>query len=127
MTGCSRRSSHLPHLLAFAYVDELAARSEATETLAHAGTGFRDFTRIAAASPEMWRDIALANRVALQEELGKYRHALERLASALDARDGAALERSSRDRGRRGKAGKRRSATATRAKSREWPQRTPCS
>jgi prephenate dehydrogenase len=41
----------------------------------------------------MWRDIALANRVALQEELGKYRHALERLASALDACDGAALER----------------------------------
>ena len=85
--------SHLPHLLAFAYVDELAARSDAAQTFAQAGTGFRDFTRIAAASPEMWRDIALANRVALQDELGKYRGALERLASALDARDGAALER----------------------------------
>jgi prephenate dehydrogenase len=85
--------SHLPHLLAFAYVDELAARSDAAQTLAQAGTGFRDFTRIAGASPEMWRDIALANRASLQEELGKYRAALERLASALDARDGAALER----------------------------------
>jgi prephenate dehydrogenase len=60
---------------------------------AHAGTGFRDFTRIAAASPEMWRDIALANRVALQHELGQYRDALTRLAAALDSRDGAALER----------------------------------
>jgi prephenate dehydrogenase len=85
--------SHLPHLLAFAYVDALAARSEAAQMFAHAGTGFRDFTRIAAASPEMWRDIALANRVALQDELGKYRNALERLASALDAGDGAAMER----------------------------------
>ena len=85
--------SHLPHLLAFAYVDELAARPDATQMFAQAGSGFRDFTRIAGASPEMWRDIALANRVALQHELGQYRSALERLASALDARDGAALER----------------------------------
>jgi prephenate dehydrogenase len=85
--------SHLPHLLAFAFVEQLAARPDAAELFAQAGTGFRDFTRIAAASPEMWRDIALANHEALQRELGEYRGALERLAAALDARDGVALER----------------------------------
>ncbi len=85
--------SHLPHLLAFAFVDALAARPESAQMFAHAGTGFRDFTRIAAASPEMWRDIALANRAALQDELGRYRSALAQLARALDAQDGAELER----------------------------------
>jgi prephenate dehydrogenase len=85
--------SHLPHLLSFAYVAELAERPDATRTLTHAGTGFRDFTRIAGASPEMWRDIALANRDALQIELSRYREALARLAAALEAGDAAALER----------------------------------
>ncbi|HEY5310633.1 MAG TPA: prephenate dehydrogenase/arogenate dehydrogenase family protein [Casimicrobiaceae bacterium] len=85
--------SHLPHLLAFAYVAELAARPDAAQLLAHGGGGFRDFTRIAGGSPEMWRDIALANRGALQAELRAYRAALDELAGALDARDGAALER----------------------------------
>jgi prephenate dehydrogenase len=85
--------SHLPHLLAFAFVDQLAARPEAARMFAQAGTGFRDFTRIAAASPEMWRDIALANRDALQYELGQYCSALEQLSRALDAGDGAALEK----------------------------------
>ena len=85
--------SHLPHLLSFAYMAELAARTDAGQLLAHAGTGFRDFTRIAAASPEMWRDIALANRDALQFELGEYRGGLARLAAALEAGDGPAPER----------------------------------
>ena len=57
--------SHLPHLLAFALVDELAARPDADELFRFAASGFRDFTRIAASSPEMWRDISLANRDAL--------------------------------------------------------------
>jgi prephenate dehydrogenase len=85
--------SHLPHLLAFAYVAELAARPDAMQLLAHGGSGFRDFTRIAGGSPEMWRDIALANRSALQAELSAYRVALDDLAGALDAGDGVALER----------------------------------
>ena len=85
--------SHLPHLLAFAYMDALAARPDAAQVLAQAGTGFRDFTRIAAASPEMWRDIALANGIALRVELRQYRDALEKMAGALEAGDGAALER----------------------------------
>ena len=85
--------SHLPHLLAFAYMDALAQRPDAAQVVAQAGTGFRDFTRIAAASPEMWRDIALANHGALRFELRQYREALEKLSVALDAGDGAALER----------------------------------
>ncbi|HEY1326159.1 MAG TPA: prephenate dehydrogenase/arogenate dehydrogenase family protein [Casimicrobiaceae bacterium] len=84
--------SHLPHVLAFALVDELAQRDDARELLAHAGSGFRDFTRIAASSPEMWRDIALANRDALGDEIAAYRAVLDRIAAALDRGDGAALE-----------------------------------
>jgi prephenate dehydrogenase len=84
--------SHLPHVLAFALVDALAARPEAGELFRHAASGFRDFTRIAASSPEMWRDIALANRDALLAEIGAYRAQLDRIAAMIEAGDGAALE-----------------------------------
>jgi len=69
--------SHLPHLLAFALVDMLAGMPQADQYFNYAASGFRDFTRIAAGSPEMWRDISVANRSALREQLGAYR---ERLA-----------------------------------------------
>jgi 3-phosphoshikimate 1-carboxyvinyltransferase len=84
--------SHLPHVLAFAFIDELTQRDDARELLSHAGSGFRDFTRIAASSPEMWRDIALANRDALRDEIAAYRTALDRIAAALDSRDAGAIE-----------------------------------
>ena len=84
--------SHLPHLLAFALVDELAARADADELFRFAASGFRDFTRIAASSPEMWRDIALANRDALQAEVAAFRAQLDRVAVMLAAGDGAGLE-----------------------------------
>jgi len=83
--------SHLPHLAAFALVDELADRPQAEQYFRHAGSGFRDFTRIAASSPEMWRDIALANRAALLAELEAYLARLGRYHDALAAADGAAL------------------------------------
>lgn len=83
--------SHLPHLAAFALVDELAARPEAALYFRHAGSGFRDFTRIAGSSPEMWRDIALANREALVGELDTYIARLSHLRDALAAGDGASL------------------------------------
>lgn len=85
--------SHLPHVLAFALVAQLAARPDAADLFAHAASGFRDFTRIAGSSPEMWRDIALANRAALSEALAGYRAMLDRLAQAIADGDGAALER----------------------------------
>jgi prephenate dehydrogenase len=83
--------SHLPHLAAFALVDELAGRADADAYFRFAASGFRDFTRIAGSSPEMWRDIALANRDALLGELDAYLAALQTLRAAVAAADGAAL------------------------------------
>jgi prephenate dehydrogenase len=85
--------SHLPHLLAFALVSELAARKDAAELLGFAGGGFRDFTRIAASSPEMWRDIALQNRAALLEELDRYGAQLAVFRALVDKGDAPGLER----------------------------------
>ena len=84
--------SHLPHLLAFGLVDELAQRDNAQLLFSHAASGFRDFTRIAGSHPEMWRDICVANRVALLAELDAYLAELTRLRAMLDAGDGDALE-----------------------------------
>jgi prephenate dehydrogenase len=84
--------SHLPHLLASTLVAELASRKDSAEYLGSAGSGFRDFTRIAGSSPEMWRDIALANRDALLTEIAAYRTALDALASSIEHGDGAALD-----------------------------------
>ena len=83
--------SHLPHFLAAAYVADLAVRSDARQLFALAGSGFRDFTRIAASSPAMWRDIGLANRDALRAEVAAFRGALDVLDAALGERDGVAL------------------------------------
>ena len=77
--------SHLPHLLAFGLVDLLAARPDAAELFRYAASGFRDFTRIAAGSPEMWRDISLANREALMREIDAYRGELDRIAAMVAA------------------------------------------
>jgi prephenate dehydrogenase len=85
--------SHLPHLLSYALVHDLAARADAGGLLAHAGSGFRDVSRLAASNPEMWRDICLANRDALLAELRRYQDELARLGAALERSDGAALER----------------------------------
>ena len=84
--------SHLPHLLSFALVHDLAQRNDCDLLLSFAASGFRDFTRIAASSPEMWRDISLANREALLRELEKYAAELYMLHQALDQRDAAKLE-----------------------------------
>jgi prephenate dehydrogenase len=84
--------SHLPHILAFALVDELAGRPNAEELFRLAAGGFRDFTRIAGSSSEMWRDIALANRAALQEEIAAFRAKLDRVAAMIATGDAEALE-----------------------------------
>lgn len=84
--------SHLPHALAFALVDMFALRPDAADFFAFAGAGFRDFTRIASSSPEMWRDICLANRDVLLAELSAYREQLDVLQRHLQSGDGAALE-----------------------------------
>lgn len=84
--------SHLPHLLAFALVDDLAARPNAAQLFDFAASGFRDFTRIAGSSPEMWRDISLANRTALLQELESYEAELRLIKQLLQDSDGAGLQ-----------------------------------
>lgn len=84
--------SHLPHLLSFALVHDLAQRDNRDQLLSFAASGFRDFTRIAASSPEMWRDISLANRAALLKEVKRYADELYIVYQALENNDAAKLE-----------------------------------
>jgi prephenate dehydrogenase len=84
--------SHLPHLLAFALVHDLASRDNADQLFGFAAGGFRDFTRIASSHPEMWRDICLANRTALLAELDAYLAELLRARVLLASADSAGLE-----------------------------------
>jgi prephenate dehydrogenase len=88
--------SHLPHLLSFALAHDLAQRDDRELLLSFAASGFRDFTRIAASSPEMWRDICLANREALLKELQIYIAELNQMSTALAAGDAAQLEQTFR-------------------------------
>jgi prephenate dehydrogenase len=85
--------SHLPHLLSFALVSEIASRDNAAELLGFAAGGFRDFTRIAASSPEMWRDIALQNREALLAEIDRYGAHLAVFRELIDKGEGPGLQR----------------------------------
>lgn len=84
--------SHLPHLLAYALVAQIANAPDGDLRFSFGGGGFRDFTRIAASSPEMWRDIALANRTALLHELDGYSAMLAQLRAMIERGDGPALE-----------------------------------
>ncbi len=86
--------SHLPHLLAFTIcgtADDLEDDSR-TEVLKFAATGFRDFTRIAASDPVMWRDIFLNNRDALLEMLARFTEDAQAMARAVRWGDGAYIE-----------------------------------
>lgn len=85
--------SHLPHVLSYALVAQVANAEDAALKLDFAGGGFRDFTRIAASSPEMWRDICVANRDALLRELNTYQSVLAHLKARIEKGDGDALER----------------------------------
>jgi prephenate dehydrogenase len=84
--------SHLPHLLAYALVDDIARKPHADLLFQYAASGFRDFTRISGSSPEMWRDISLANQSALLAELDSYMAQLTHMRALLAASDGRALE-----------------------------------
>jgi prephenate dehydrogenase len=85
--------SHLPHLLAYALVDDIAARPDAAQLFGYAGGGFRDFTRIASSHPEMWRDICVANSDKLLQEVVHFSNELEKIRKILQDRDAPALER----------------------------------
>ena len=83
--------SHLPHLLAYALVDDIANKPHADLLFQYAASGFRDFTRIAGSSPEMWRDISLTNQAAILTELDAYIAQLTRFRGQLAAGDGNAM------------------------------------
>ena len=84
--------SHLPHLLAFAYFNAIVNQPAGREYLQLAGPGFRDFTRIAASSPDMWRDVLVANREEVLKQSQRFRQALEALEAALLNANEQALE-----------------------------------
>jgi prephenate dehydrogenase len=85
--------SHLPHLLAYALVGDIAARPDAARLFGYAAGGFRDFTRIASSHPEMWRDICVANSDKLLQEVAHFSVALEKMERILRDRDAPALEK----------------------------------
>lgn len=83
--------SHLPHVLAFALVEDIARRPNADQLFGFAAGGFRDFSRIAGSSPEMWCDICLANRDAMLAELDAYTVQLGLIRNLIDTSDGQKL------------------------------------
>jgi prephenate dehydrogenase len=84
--------SHLPHLLAFAYYSSVVNQPAGRDFLSLAGPGFRDFTRIAASSPEMWRDILVANREEVLKQSQRFRQALDALEHVMREGNADALE-----------------------------------
>ncbi|MBM3360300.1 MAG: prephenate dehydrogenase [Candidatus Methylopumilus sp.] len=79
--------SHLPHLLAFSLVDMITHRTNANELLKYAASGFKDFTRIAASSPEMWKDITLANKKFILEDFQLFENQIKLLKEAIEQED----------------------------------------
>lgn len=84
--------SHLPHMIAFALMNAIAGHQHGKQFLALAGPGFRDFTRIAASDPSVWRDILLSNREELIAQSRQFQRALHAFESAIATGDPDALE-----------------------------------
>ena len=84
--------SHLPHLLAFAYFSAIARQPAGRDFLSLAGPGFRDFTRIAASDPAVWRDILLANREEVLKQSQRFRHTLDAFEHVMRSGNAEALE-----------------------------------
>jgi len=85
--------SHVPHLLAFAQVNGLLQQPEGEAFLKLAGPGFRDFSRIAAGDPAVWRDIFSANRAQVLAQLGQFQSALNELQKSIENNDLQVLHR----------------------------------
>jgi len=84
--------SHLPHMLAFAYFNSVARQPAGRDYLSLAGPGFRDFTRIAASDPTIWRDILMSNREEVLKQSQRFRHALDAMDHAMKSGNTEALE-----------------------------------
>ena len=86
--------SHLPHLIAFALMNGITGQASGMDFLSLAGPGFRDFTRIAASDPKMWRDVLLANRQELLDQSQAFQRALQAMELMITNNNGEALEES---------------------------------
>jgi len=84
--------SHLPHLIAFALMNAISSQPQGQDFLSLAGPGFRDFTRIAASDPQVWRDILLSNREELLAQSRGFQYQLRTLERLISSGDAAALE-----------------------------------
>lgn len=84
--------SHLPHLVAFAYINAMQQQPSGREFLSLAGPGFRDFTRIAASEPTVWRDILLSNREEILKQSEAFRAALDAMERSMRDWDGETLQ-----------------------------------
>ena len=84
--------SHLPHLIAFALINGITSQDHGKEFLGLAGPGFRDFTRIAASEPKMWRDILLANRQELLAQSKIFQRTLHAMELMIESGNSEALE-----------------------------------
>ena len=84
--------SHLPHMLAFAYFNSVARQPAGKDFLSLAGPGFRDFTRIAASDPQVWRDIMMSNREELLKQSMRFRHTLDAMEHVIKSGNAEALE-----------------------------------
>jgi prephenate dehydrogenase len=85
--------SHLPHMISFALMNAITAQPDGKDFLQLAGPGFRDFTRIAASDPKVWRDILIANRQELSEQVKHFQNSLQALEHAMLGGDVQALEK----------------------------------
>ncbi len=84
--------SHLPHMLAFAYFNSVARQPAGRDFLSLAGPGFRDFTRIAASDPAVWRDILMSNREEILKQTQRFRHTLDAMEHVMKSGNAEALE-----------------------------------
>lgn len=84
--------SHLPHLLAFAMMRSMLRQADGDTYLSLAGPGFRDFTRIGAGDPQIWRDILLANKKEVLAQAREFQLALQELEQAMETDDATALQ-----------------------------------
>ena len=90
--GAFAAVSHLPHLLAFAYFGGVLGQPAGRDLLSLAGPGFRDFTRIAASDPTMWRDVLMANREEVLKQAQRFRQSLDAIEKVMLAGNGEALK-----------------------------------
>jgi prephenate dehydrogenase len=90
--GAFAAVSHLPHMLAFAYFNSVAKQPAGRDFLSLAGPGFRDFTRIAASDPAVWRDILMSNREEILKQSQRFRHTLDAMEHVIKSGNAEALE-----------------------------------